>query len=385
MTYKLLKKGVEVELYAGYGSGEVLPLSSKLKEYFSFLSQEPDQRNFEYITKPCTDYRELFKEIIEPRINIRNHLKSLGNMTLIPGSTIALPFKKEFYVSKPGDPYHEFILKTYKTKVITTSLHINIGVDDYETLFKLLCALKLDTPLFLALSASSCFHDGKVTDFYSYRWHSFPKTPEFVPFFTNHDDYVKWTNNQLSTKKMLNVRHMWTSIRPNGLNRPYDLNRIEIRICDLVTDTTKALAIVAFIESIIQKYLIEGNWPKILNKKQSELDSLVKIIEEQEELVAKSGLTSKIWDWRNDTKNQADKIIQSLYKDLTNTANKLDILDYLNPINKILEEGSETTHFLNIYKKTKSIPQTMEHFIKQFTIMDFKHFNMVENRLKANI
>src|SRR3989338_6199381 len=103
MTQKLLKKGVEIELYAGTKNGEVLPLSIKLKEKFPDFSQEPDQRNFEYITKPSTSYHELLKEIIEMRIKTRNYLKSLGDLTLIPGSTISLPFSQEFYLSKPDD------------------------------------------------------------------------------------------------------------------------------------------------------------------------------------------------------------------------------------------------------------------------------------------
>ena len=79
MTYKLLKKGLEIELYAGTEAGEVLPLSNEIKENFPDFSQEPDQRNFEYITNPCRDYVELFKEIIQPRIKIRSFLKKLGN------------------------------------------------------------------------------------------------------------------------------------------------------------------------------------------------------------------------------------------------------------------------------------------------------------------
>ncbi|MBI3591822.1 MAG: glutamate--cysteine ligase [Candidatus Melainabacteria bacterium] len=378
MTCNLLKKGLEVELYAGTEAGEVLPLSTKLKEKFSDFSQEPDERNFEYITNPVTSYNELFNEIIQPRLKVRKYLKDNGQLTLIPGSTIPLPFSKDFYRSKADDPYHEFILNTYKTNVITTSLHINIGIDS-ENLFKLLCALRLDIPLLLALSASSCFHDGKVTGYHSYRWHNFPKTPEFVPFFTTHEEYIKWTNEQLSSKKMLNVRHLWTSIRPNGPDRPHDLNRLEIRICDLVSDTKKVLAIVAFIECIIQKYLLEGNYPKILSKKQKDLNDLVITIGEQEELIAKSGLNAKIWDWRGDTEIEAYKIIETLYKDLKNTASKLDILKYLNPITGILKDGNEATQFLEMYNKNKSIQQTIQYFIKQFTIMDSKALDMIKN------
>lgn len=377
---KLLKKGLEIELYGGFATGEVIPLSSKIVEQFPDCSQEPDQRNFEYITKPTTSYEELFVEIIEPRTKIRNFLKTIDkNLTLIPHSTIPLSFSKDFYYSKPGEPYHEYILNTYKTNVITTSIHINIGIDDYENLFKLLFLLRLDLPLFLALSASSCFHDGKLTEYHSYRWHSFPKTPDIVPFFTDHKHYTNWINEQLRAKKMQNVRHLWTGIRPNGPNRPYDLNRIEVRICDLVADTKTLLAIVAMLECLIQKYLITDNWPSII--KSNSRENLIKICNEQEELVAKDSLDAQIWDWRNDTETSAYEIIETLYKDLIDIAGKINTTKHLQPINNILQNGNEVRHFLKMYKKTNSIEETIQHFTNQFTIMDLKYHEMIKNKL----
>ncbi len=376
---KLLKKGLEIELYAGDNLGNILPLSEKLIERFPDFAQEPDQRNFEYITIPKKEYDELLKEIIEPRMLAREYLKSIGDLTLIPGSTIPLPFDKCFYRSKPEDLYHDLIEKTYKTNVITTSLHINFGIDDKESLFKLLSALRLDMPLFLALSASSCFHDGNLTGYHSYRWHSFPKTPDFVPLFNNHNEFIDWTNKQLASKKMFNIRHLWTSIRPNGPNRPYDLNRIEIRICDLVTDIRKVLGVVGFIECIIQKYLQENNWPKILEQKDSK--EVVKTIEEQEELTAKSGLNAKIWNWRNDTKDEAYKIIESLYKDLNNIAKELNISNHLEAVTDILKDGNEAMQFLEMYKRNKSISQTIKHFTYEFNVLDLKSYNMIKKAL----
>ena len=377
MTINLLKKGLEIELYGGKDSGEVIPLSKKLQKHFSFISQEPDQRNFEYITKPCRDYNDLFSEIIKPKLQIRRYLKEEGDLTLIPGSTMPLPFAKNFYYSKASDPYHQFILKTYKTKVITTSVHINIGISNYEKLFKLLCALRLDTPLFLALSASSPFHDGKLTSYESYRWHSFPKTPGFVPLFKTHDEFIAWTNNQLKTKKMFNTRHLWTSIRPNGPNRPHKLNRIEIRICDLVSDTKMLLAIVALIECICQKYLYDECWPEILNQKKSKLNKLVKTMDKQEELAAHYGLDAKIWDWRNDTELEAYKIIENSYKKLKPLAEKIGILKHLNNIFEILENGNEASRFTRMYKKNNSISKTMQHFVRHFTNLDLKYSKII--------
>ena len=375
---RLLKKGLEIELYGGTKEGKVLPLSTRLSKHFKNITQEPDERNFEYTTKPTTNYEDLFNQIILPRMMIRKYLKELDNLTLIPGSTLSLPFKKIFSPSKPYEPYHKFIGKTYKTKIITTSLHINIGIKDYETLFRLLCALRFDTPLFLALSASSCFYDGKLSGFHSYRWHIFPKTPHFIPFFTNHNEYVRWVNQELQTKKMFNVRHLWTSIRPNGPDRPEKLNRIEIRICDFIKDINQSLALVAFIETICQSYLINDEWPKIICQKKSSLDKLVKLLENQEELAAKEGLNAKIWDWRTDSQKTIQEIITSLYKDLLSTGKKLSMNSYLKPILQILETGNETTHFLNEYKKNKSIDITIQHFIREFNKMDLDALRQIK-------
>ena len=377
MTNKLLKKGLEVELYAGTSNGEVLPLSGLLSKKFSYISQEPDQRNFEYITNPTIDYTILHNEIIEPRLTIRKFLQEKDNLVLIPGSTIPLPFSKEFYSSKPDDPYHEYIATNYKTNIITTSLHINFGIDDYNNLFNLLSALRLDMPLILALSASSPFHDGKVTGYQSFRWHSFPKTPSFVPIFSNHEEYIKWTEEKLSKKEMQNVRHLWTSIRPNGPNRPYNLNRIEIRICDLVANTTNVLAIISFIECLIQKYLIENKWPNVIATNKNKLNELVQLLDLQEKKVAKEGLNTTIWDWRNDTENKCQNVIDSLYKELEDMAKKIEVLKYFERIQLILQDGNEATQFIETYKNNNSIQQTIQHFINQFTIMDLKSRNMI--------
>ena len=55
-----------------------------------------------------------------------------------------------------------------------------------------------------------------------------------VPLFTSHQHYITWMEEQLAAGAMFNVRHLWTSVRPNGERRPHDLNRVEIRICDLI-------------------------------------------------------------------------------------------------------------------------------------------------------
>lgn len=367
MSSRLLKKGLEIEIYAGTQEGNVLPLSKELKTKFPFISQEPDQRNFEYITPATPYYEKLFKSLIIPRLKIRDYLKKEGDYTLIPFSTIPLEYSKKFYPAKPNDPYCNMVQKKYKTKVVTTSIHINIGINSHRNLFKLLPILRLYVPLFLGLSASSAFHNGENTGFQSFRWHNFPKTPKLVPYFTDHTSYINWTNKKLSKKEMFNVRHLWSSIRPNGPDRPYKLNRIEIRICDFISDPCKVLAVMALIECLCHKYLSEDNSPLILK---SNLEKLQKITDLQEEKVAKYGLEAKIWDWRKDQVIKITDFIEDVYKENLKTAKMLNINNFLTPIMKILEEGNEASRHIKMYRKTADIKKTVKHFTEEFTLLD---------------
>ncbi len=82
-----------------------------------------------------------------------------------------------------------------------------------------------------------------------------PQTPSHVPLFASHADHIHWVEAQLIAGTMQNVRHLWSSVRPNGDRRPYDLNRLELRICDLVTDPITLLAITALLETRLLQIL----------------------------------------------------------------------------------------------------------------------------------
>ena len=129
-------------------------------------------------------------------------------------------------------PYHHFIEATYGTRVVTASVHINLGLPDTASIMAACRLLRCEAALLLALSASSPFLDGGITGAHSQRWRQFPITPEQVPLFRDHAHYVSWMEAQLAAGTMRNVRHLWSPVRPNGTDRPYGLNRVELRICD---------------------------------------------------------------------------------------------------------------------------------------------------------
>ncbi|MDJ0536353.1 MAG: glutamate--cysteine ligase [Xenococcaceae cyanobacterium MO_207.B15] len=362
----LLCKGFEIEMYTGTPQGNIVGLSDKIVKKLDGFVREPDSRNVEYTTAPYTNYDRILCALLKPRQKLRNYVSSLGNYTIIPGSTLSLGGSDRFYRSDPNNPYHAYIEDTYGTDVVTASVHINIGISDPEKLLQACRLIRMEAPLFLALSASSPFLDGKATGFHSTRWQMFPKTPSIVPLFTSHNHFIHWTQEQLATGTMRNVRHLWSSVRPNGDNRPYNLNRLELRICDLIIDPIALLAITALLEARISQILAR---PTLDPLQQSRLSSsnlnaeLIAIADKNELAVARNSLDAELQHWEDGRTIKARDWIEAMYQEVFPIAKQQGYSCFLLPLKKILREGNQAQQWLELYQQGQPIPTIIEQAI----------------------
>ncbi|MFQ3679773.1 MAG: glutamate-cysteine ligase family protein, partial [Pseudanabaenaceae cyanobacterium] len=83
----LLTKGFEVEMYTGTPQGEAVGLSDRIVAALPGFVREPDSRNVEYTTPPLPRYEHLLVALLKPRAGLRAYLQTLGDYTLLPGST----------------------------------------------------------------------------------------------------------------------------------------------------------------------------------------------------------------------------------------------------------------------------------------------------------
>ncbi len=364
MSKEFLLKGFEVELFTGLVSGQHVGVSPAVSKDLCDFVVEPDCRNLEYITAPKRKYDQLKAALLVPRMQLR---KWLGNrqLTLFPGSTLSLGDSKSFERSDPLNAYHDLIESTYGTKVVTTSIHINLGIEDLPRLFSALRLVRCEASLFLALSASSPFLDGKATGAHSQRWLQFPLTPQKVPLFLNHLHYVEWIESQLTNGIMWNERHLWTSVRPNGPNRPYELNRLELRICDCITDCDLLLAITALIELRLH----------LLFEEQGELDPLQASCLSDQELadlsdqndisVAKKSLSASLLHWRDGRSICCREWISQILEEVMPLAIELDMVQLLSPIHGVLNQGNQAMKWLQAYSESRSVQEVVEQSIAE--------------------
>lgn len=364
---EFLLKGFEVELFTGLNTGQHVGVSASVANEFSDFVKEPDQRNLEYITQPEKQYKKLKELLLEPRKRLRDWLDQ-RNLTILPGSTLSLGDSGEFQRSDLSNPYHEFIELNYGTTVVTSSIHINLGIDDLSLIFSALSLVRCEAALFLALSASSPFLDGSPTGFHSQRWIQFPKTPKKVPLFQNHAHYVNWIEKQLREGHMCNERHLWTAVRPNGKKRPYQLNRLELRICDLVTDCDLLLAITALLELRVMSLM--KNPRKLDPAKISKFShiELAELCDMNEVAAAKNSLDATLHHWMDGRMISCRDWISELLEDVRPLAIDLDILEVLTAIQEVLDNGNQSMKWLKSFKAGTSVPMLLSDSIKAMKI-----------------
>ncbi|MEX0589093.1 MAG: glutamate--cysteine ligase [Cyanobium sp.] len=369
MSSPLLLKGFEVELYTGRDDGTVVGCSAEAAAALKDFVTEPDHRNLEYITPPDASYAEQLQLLLEPRQRLR-HWLATRQLTLLPGSTLSLGDSQRFERSDPENHYHGYIETTYGTTVVTASVHINLGLsagqgsEPMDGLFAALRLMRCEAALLLALSASSPFLDGVATGAHSQRWLQFPLTPPEVPLFLNHQHYIDWMGQQLELGTMQNVRHLWTSVRPNGDNRPHDLNRLEIRICDLVTDPLVLLAITAFAELRVHQLMRDPERWDPLRASCLTPAELAALADANDRAAALSSLEASLSHWRNGAPVQAKTWLREELANLAPLARELGLDTVLAPLQAVLDHGNQAMRWLAGQREGLSIQTLLSQEIQ---------------------
>jgi predicted glutamate--cysteine ligase len=167
---------------------------------------------------------------------------------------------------------------------------------------------------------------------------------------------------------MQNVRHLWSSVRPNGDRRPYNLNRLELRICDLIIDPIALLAVTALIEARLFQLIADPTLDPLVR---SELpahnlaEELVQMADANEMLVAKSSLDATLRHWKDGRSITAHDWIQELYTEVADFAKQNGFACFLSPVKKILREGNTAQKWLRMYEREGNAQAVLMRAIEQ--------------------
>ena len=354
MTAPLLLKGFEVEMFTGRPDGTIVGCANDAARALPGFMVEPDCRNLEYATPPAADYRQQLGQLLAPRRTLRAWLGQ-RDLTLLPGSCLSLGDSRRFERSDPANPYHSLIERTYGTRVATASVHLNFGIADPERLMAACRLMRCEGALLLALSACSPFLDGRVTGAHSQRWRQFPVTPAWVPLFRHHSHYIQWMEQQLHLGTMHNVRHLWCSVRPNGRRRPYEIDRLEVRICDLLDDPLELLAVAGFCELRLLQLLADPERHDPLRASTMDGDALAALADRNDQAAAEHSLAAQLHHWRDGHGLTAAQWLGQSLKDVEGLAESCGLEGWLQPLHSILGEGNRSMRWLRSHGEGESI------------------------------
>jgi predicted glutamate--cysteine ligase len=130
---------------------------------------------------------------------------------------------------------------------------------------------------------------------------------------------------------------------------PYDLNRLELRICDLVTDPIALLAITALLEARLLQ-IIENPSIDPLNQSTFSGEELIALTAENEAAASAASLDAPLRHWQDGRSILARDWISEMYQDVWAIAKQQGFSCFLSPLHKILREGNEAQQWLQLHK-----------------------------------
>jgi predicted glutamate--cysteine ligase len=150
-------------------------------------------------------------------------------------------------------------------------------------------------------------------------------------------------------------------VRPNGAARPYDLNRVELRICDLVTHPVKLLAITALLEARILQLLDDPSLDPLYSSVfKEDPDHLIQLTLENEQAAARTSLDATLTHWQDGRSLLARDWIEELYTEVWPTAKKHGFSCFLPPVLHILRDGNEAQQWLKLVEKGWSVRSVVQ-------------------------
>ena len=347
-TKELFTIGVEEEFMICHP--ETFDLISKAEEIMNFITEEEkDRYSYELLlgeiesnTPICDDVHHAIEEVIKNRIRLKEIGNSLDFKVGISGThPTALPEEQEF-VSNDSYNWVTSQLNEYARQNITFSTHIHIGLDNPETIIKILNQANGWIAPFIALSANSPFFAGCKTGMESsrtFQFGIFPRT-NVLHSLESYEAYENIRKKLTQVHSIEKPRHLWWKIRPH-----FEFSTIEFRICDIQRSLLNTKMIIAITQALIHALYNDINSSKISKVYNMEFlnDGIWK--------AATKGMDTMVINPHNEEiitmKDMVYAMLDYIHPSLVHFGNE----DVINTVEQIINGKTEAQKQVDIYNK----------------------------------
>ncbi|MBP6007240.1 MAG: YbdK family carboxylate-amine ligase [Rhodoferax sp.] len=205
---------------------------------------EATQSTIEFVSTVHSDVDDMISEAVE-HIYVLKASAAGMQLNLRGGGNHAMHFWNDRIVSKTERG--GLLLKKFgflPKRFSTYGLHVHVGMPSADEAIKVGNVLQKMTPMFIALAASSPFHQGMETGFSASR----PLESLVYPFsgpmpvFENWDDFENKTSDIYQTGLASSLKDLYWDVRPKP-----EYGTIEVRSFDMPLTVERAVALAVFV------------------------------------------------------------------------------------------------------------------------------------------
>jgi carboxylate-amine ligase len=344
------------------------PTTGELRSHVSELVQatssglgdqvkpELHQSIVEIGTKICGDVPELDSDLRRTRSELVRAAQRVGLQVSAAGTH---PFSNwTEQVITPGDRYKNIVeeLQQLARSLLIFGMHVHVAVPDRTTMIDLMNMARYFLPHVLALSTSSPFWMGRDTGLKSFRttvFRRFPRTgiPDHFNSWSEYEDYI---NLLVKLHCIDNAKKIWWDVRPHPT-----FGTLEFRICDVVTRVDEAVAIAALIQAIVVKL------HRLYTKNMGFRMYPRALIEENKWRAARWGMEGKLIDFGKQAEVPMRDLAIELLVFTDDVVDDLGSRDALEPIHRILREGTSAERQLRVFKETGDLKEVVRHLVAE--------------------
>ncbi len=338
----------------GLKSRSVEILDSLTERYRPRIKQEFIQSMVEVCTGICRDVHEIRKDLADTIHKLESLAEDSG--CILFASSLH-PFSRFEEQKIFPDPRYKKILEELGIvgrRLITQGLHCHVGLEGAETAISVFDRLRPWLPLFLAISASSPFFQGRDTGFSSYRsklFDALPRSgvPQKLGSWQYYCDFVRLLKKYGIIEA---PRDIWWDVRPSP-----DFGTVEVRICDVPDRLEKIVALSALIQAMV-KALAEG-------RLQSP-DMHIAVIQSNKWQAARYGLQGRFVSMEESgRKSMAEKMLELLER-LEPVFMELDSASYLPVLEEMTVQGPCSKRLRELARDTKDLGKAILRIQKEF-------------------
>ncbi|NND12895.1 MAG: carboxylate-amine ligase [Acidimicrobiia bacterium] len=301
------------------------------------------QSQIEVGTNVCSSIGQLRQVLTDLRLGVA---EVTGRYWLAPMAASTHPFADwSQQMNTDAARYNDLAedLKTVVRRLVTSGMHIHIGLDDDNLRIDYMNQASYFLPHLLALSTSSPFWEGSDSGLKSYRMPVFRALPRtgIPPAFTSWGEYQRHVDILVDAGVIEDATKIWWDLRPSAR-----YPTLESRITDIPTRLEDSLAIGALFRSIMHMLdrLRRDNrrW-----RQYSEM-----LIEENVWRAERYGIDKSLIDFGKGELVPFAELANELVELVREDAEELDCVAELEHVATIANHGTSADRQLDVYAKS---------------------------------